>query len=175
MIDDTTFKNEFISLRPICKNDLQFLVNWKNSEETYRYLGGGFHPVSENQYEKWLDNMIDMTGNARRFIILDKNNNAIGMIGLYSINWIHRTCEIGVFIGDEKARGNGYASMACRMVENYAKNYMNIRKIKLLVVKNNSIALKMWQNLGYSKIGEYSEERFINGQYCNVVIMEKFL
>jgi RimJ/RimL family protein N-acetyltransferase len=97
------------------------------------------------------------------------------MIGLYDINWIHRTCEIGVYIGDKDARGKGYGKEACLLIEKYAKEYLNLRKIKLSVVSDNKSAINLWQSLGYKKIGEYVAERFIKGKYRNLVLMEKFI
>ena len=39
----------------------------------------------------------------------------------------------------------------------------------------NVAALKLWKSLGYYKVGEYVKERFIDGEYKNVTIMEKFI
>jgi diamine N-acetyltransferase len=162
-------------LRPILKADLKFLNKWKNDEEVYRFLGGGFMPISIDQHEEWINSMIDMSGNNKRFIICDKQNTPIGMIGLYDINWIHRTCEIGIYIGEKSSHGKGYGKEACQLIEDFAKNHLNIRKIKLNVVIDNDVALKMWKALGYMKAGELINERFIKGRYYNLVIMEKFL
>lgn len=168
-------QNENIYLRPILKTDLSYLNNWKNDEEVYMFLGGGFNPISIDQQENWLNSMIDMTGNNKRFIICEHQKSPIGMVGLYDINWINRTCEIGIYIGNKNSYGKGYGKQACVLIENYAKEYLNIRKIKLNVVSNNNVALDMWRKLGYKKIGELAKERFIKGQYHNLIIMEKFL
>jgi len=166
---------ENIALRPIVKSDLQKLNAWKNDESVYMYLGGGYQPVSVDQQEKWMESLIDMSGNSRRFMIVDIDSSPVGMVGLYDINWIHRTCEIGVYIGEKGARGRGYASEACTLVELYAKEYLNLRKIKLNVVADNLTARKLWEKLGYKVVGELEKERFVKGRYCNVLIMEKFI
>lgn len=168
-------KGEKVYLRPILKTDIKYLNDWKNDEEVYRFLGGGFMPISIDQQEKWLDSIIDMTGNNKRFIICDNENLPKGMVGLYDINWIHRTCEIGIYIGDKTSHGSGYGKEACRLIEGFAKDYLNIRKIKLNVVIDNEAALNMWKTLGYVKAGELVNERFIKGEYHSLIIMEKFL
>jgi len=168
-------KGNMIYLRPIQKNDITYLNKWKNDEETYMYLGGGFMPTSIDLQEKWLDSLIDTTGNNKWFIVCDYNDKPLGMIGLYNINWIHRTCEIGIFIGDHNALGKGYGKEACKILENFAKEYINIRKIKLSVVSDNEHAINMWLSLGYKKIGEHIQDRYIKGSYRNVTIMEKFI
>ncbi|MFJ7306844.1 GNAT family N-acetyltransferase [Peribacillus frigoritolerans] len=168
-------KGEKIYLRPILKKDIIFLNEWKNDEETYQYLGGGFMPTSIDQQEKWMDSMIDTLGNNKRFIICDNQNDPIGMIGLYDINWIHRTCEIGIYIGSKSSKGKGYGKEACELLEQFANENLNLRKIKLNVVSDNGAATHMWQSLGYEKIGEYKDERFIKGEYKCLILMEKFI
>ncbi|NLD18063.1 MAG: GNAT family N-acetyltransferase [Tissierellia bacterium] len=166
---------EKVYLRPIIKSDIKHLNAWKNDEGVYKYLGGGFLPVSIDQQEKWIDSMMDLTGNDKRFIICDMQGSSVGMVGLYAINWIHRTCEIGIYIGEKTALGKGYGQEACRLIENFAKEYLNIRKIRLNVVSENGDALRMWSALKYQQVGELINERYIKGEYHNLVIMEKFL
>ena len=168
-------KGEKIYLRPLLKKDITYLNKWKNDENTYKYLGGGFMPTSIDQQDKWMDAMIDMTGNNKRFIICDIKNKSVGMVGLYDINWIHRTCEIGLYIGEKSVHGRGYGKESCGLVEKFAKEYLNLRKIKLNVVFDNESATNLWQSLGYEKVGEFRDERFIKGEYKNLILMEKFI
>lgn len=168
-------KSEKIGLRPIQKKDLTLLNNWKNDEEIFQYLGGGFMPISIDQQEKWLDSMIDLTGNNKRYIICEQKKRPIGMIGLYGINWIHRTCEVGLYIGEKDARGKGYAKESYKLIESFAKEYLNLRKVKLNVVYDNESAANLWKSLGFEKVGIFKEERFINGEYMDLILMEKFI
>lgn len=166
---------EKIYLRPIIKDDIAFLNKCKNDEEIYQYLGGGFMPVSIDHQLKWMDSLIDTTGDNKRFIFCDYQDCPIGMVGLYNINWIHRTCELGVYIGNKDAKGKGYGKEACFLIERFAAEYLNIRKIKLYVVAENKVAFNMLESLGYKKVGEYIKERYIKGEYRNLIIMEKFI
>ena len=168
-------KGEKIYLRPIIKKDLPILNKWKNDEEVFKYLGGGFMPTSIDQQEKWLESMIDMMGSNKRFIICTNENTPVGMVGLYDINWIHRTCEVGLYIGDKNSQGKGFAKESYKLIEGFAKNYLNLRKIKLNVVYDNESALYYWKSVGFEIIGVLREERFINGKYMDLVLMEKFI
>ena len=164
-----------LTLRPIVKKDLEKLNQWKNSEEIYQYLGGGYMPVSIDMQEKWLENLMDTTGNSKRFIIEDSEKGAVGMVGLYNIHWIHRTCVLGIFLGEFSVQGKGYGREAYQLVENFALKYLNLRKIKAMVVKDNYAAVKMYDNLNFTIAGELVDDRFIDGSYHTVYIMEKFL
>ncbi|MDY4307603.1 GNAT family N-acetyltransferase [Enterococcus mundtii] len=74
-----------------------------------------------------------------------KNNLPIGLIGLYDINNIHRNCEVGLYIGDEDYLNMGIGTDALKLIEEYAKNYLNIRKISLSVVSENIGAVSFWE------------------------------
>lgn len=167
--------DEKVSLRPIERKDITYLNKWKNDEETYKYLGGGFLPVAVGIQEKWLDALMDTTGNNKRFIIEDPEGSPVGMIGLYDIKWVHRTCELGIFIGEKGMRGKGYASSAYKLLEGYARRYLNLRKIEADVVRSNGAAVAMYQKLHFTQAGCLKEERFVDGQYHDLLVMEKFL
>lgn len=168
-------KGENIYLRPIEKIDIKELNKWKNDEEIFMNLGGGFMPTSIDQQEKWLDSMIDNSGSNKRFIVCDGESVAIGMVGLYNIHHIHRNCEIGTYIGSKTSQGKGYGKEATLLLEKFAKEYLNLRKIKLTVVADNIAGFYMWEALGYIKVGEYKKERYIKGNYKDLILMEKFL
>ena len=166
---------ERISLIPIEMEDVELLNKWKNDEEIYKYLGGGFKPVSISQQRKWIEVLTENTLENQRYIILDENNNKVGFIGLYNISLIHRTCSLGLYIGERDTWGKGIASRAYKAIETYAKKYLNIRKIHLEVVSANERAVKMYEKLGFNICGKYEKERFIDGKYEDLLIMDKFI
>lgn len=164
-----------VSLRPIELKDLKYLNKWKNTEEVFKYLGGGFFPVSKDTQSTWMNNIIDTTNGNIRYIIEDKESNPIGFIGLYSIHNIHRTAEIGLYIGELEQHGKGYAYEAYSIFEKFIYNYLNIRKIKAFVVSSNSSAIKFWHKCNFKNVGIFYKDRYIDGEFVDVIIMEKFL
>ena len=168
-------RGEKVYLRPIIQSDLPYLNAWKNDPLTYRYLGGGYQPVSIDQQAKWMDTLMDMNGSDRRFMISTHDGKLIGMVGLYHIHSIHRTAEVGLFIGNHEMKGKGYGKEACLLLENYAKLYLNLRKTKIKVVSANMDGRNIWESLGYTHVGTYSKERFVEGTYHDLYLMEKFL
>ena len=166
---------EEITLTPIEKEDLKILNKWKNDEDVFKYLGGGYRPTSISQQEKWIETLTENTLQNQRYIICNEKNEKVGFIGLYNISQVHRTASLGIYIGEKEEWGKGIASRAYMELENYAKKYLNLRKINLDVVEENVGATKMYEKLGFYVCGRYKEERFINGEYKNLLIMEKFI
>ena len=163
------------NIRPIELSDLERLNKWKNNREVYKYLGGGYVPTSIDEQKNWMDDLISMSSKARRFMIIDEKGLAVGMIGLYDINWINKTCEVGMFIGETKDRGKGIGSNAYLELEKYSNEYLNIRKFKINVVSNNEAAFLFWKKQKFEVVGRLIMERYIESTYCDVVIMEKFI
>ena len=164
-----------IQLIPIEIEDLPILNKWKNDEEIFKYLGGGYRPTSISQQKNWMEKITENTLENQRYMILSEDNEKVGVIGLYGISAIHKTCSLGIYIGEKQYWGQGIASRAYKALEQYAKEYMNIRKIRLEVVEDNEGAVKLYKKLGFYICGEYKEDRYIKGEYRDVLIMEKFL
>lgn len=167
-------RKDNIVLRPILRSDLEKLNKWKNDEEIFMYLGGGFSPQSIDQQSLWIDKIINIDDKNKRFII-DIDNEAIGLIGLYNIHNIYQNCEVGMYIGEKDFHGKGYAKEAYNLIEQYALDYLNMRKIKLFAVCDNSNATNFWHKLGFETVGTLREERYIKGKFRDLLIMEKFL
>lgn len=166
---------EGVKLLPIEYEDVVLLNKWKNDKEVFKYLGGGYRPTSLSQQKNWMDKFIDNTMENQRYIIVDEENEKVGQIGLYQISNIHRTCSLGIYIGVKEKQGRGIASKAYKALEKYAKSYLNIRKIHLEVVGENERAIHMYEKLGFYVCGKYQKERYIDGKYIDLIIMDKFI
>lgn len=163
--------NNKINLRPIEKKDILQINKWKNDYSIFKFLGGGYEPQSLSNLEKYIDILCDNTGRNKRFIIQNEEKS-IGIIGLYEVDNKNRTCELGIYIGEKEEWRKGYAKEACQLIQEYAFLNLNLRKIKLIVVKDNIGAKNMYLKLGYRVIGTYYEERYIDGEYKDILAME---
>ena len=123
-------KGKNISLRPIELRDINYLNKWKNTEEVFKYLGGGFFPVSIDVQSKWMDSLMDTTSGNIRFIIVNDTKKPIGLIGMYSLNNIHKTAEVGMYIGEIEEQGKGYATETYNLFEEF-----KYKKIKIICGK----------------------------------------
>ncbi|WP_249023884.1 GNAT family N-acetyltransferase [Enterococcus dispar] len=176
MVKGNNLIMESFTLRPIEIEDARYIYEWKNDSEIFKYLGGGYAPQSLADINNNISFLVKQSTSTKRFIIIHRETaEPVGLVGLYDINMVHRTCEIGIYIGNKKFQKRGAASIAVNRIENYAKQFLNLRKIILFVVSENKSAVKFWKKHNYQHVGTLTKHRYIDGKYADVELREKFL
>ena len=162
-----------IRLRALTKKDFIKTFKWHNDLELKNLTLSHPFPVTDLQEEGWYDNILtDRSNKNAYFGIEDKSNkNLVGIIFLSKINMLHRTCWLGVFIGEKSARGKGFGNEAVNLIAEYAFNILNIRKISLEVVKTNKPAILVYKKLEFVIEGEMKNQVYVDGKYSNLIIM----
>ena len=166
---------EKIYLRPVELSDAtgEYLA-WLNDEETTKGLATGTFPSSMEALQKFVLSCVD-NKNVVFFAICDKETDAhIGNIKLDTFDWVARTCELGLLIGNKNYRGKGIGSEVCKLVLNYAFDELNIRKILLAVYANNPVAIKLYERLGFVTEGRLRRHIFEGGEFHDKLLMGIF-
>ena len=88
------------------------------------------------------------------------------------INWIERNAELGIFIGEENYRGNGYGTEAINLLLEYGFKYLNLHSIKLSLLSINERAHKCYLKCGFKDTGKNREEIFLHGKYYDKLYMD---
>jgi RimJ/RimL family protein N-acetyltransferase len=105
--------------------------------------------------------------------IIDKKTDAlIGNVGLIGISNLHRTAEVGIFIGDKSCWGKGYGTEALRLLIDYAFKVLNLNSIMLRVYSYNTRAIASYEKVGFKRVGEIREAHYFNMKYHNLVLMD---
>lgn len=92
-------------------------------------------------------------------IMLDDKN--IGLIGLgYDEDGI--SGFINPLMIDEKYQGNGYSKAALKLAVEYLKNELHVTQIHLGHRKENVVAGKLYERLGFKIINEDEQDYFRN-------------
>ena len=149
-------------------------LGWLHDAEVARYLEVGRFPVSENDLTGWIETFSDPT-KAMAFAIVDKATNLhIGNITLHSINWVHRTAEMGTMIGDKQFWGKGYATETRSLLIACAFERWGLRKLTVGNVEGNIGSISSNKGLGFKEEGRLREQVFIDGEYHDVIRLGLF-
>ena len=153
-----------ISLRPIVDSDTTNIVRWRNSESVKRNLIDQA-PITEQSHRAYLEKYV-YTKQRYQFIICVGNHKEREDIGSCFVKNIDREkseAEIGIFIGEESARGKGYAKYVISQLLLFCFNDLNLDKITLWVLETNSVARNVYVKIGFVEEIK-NEEGFIRMQ-----------
>ena len=95
----------------------------------------------------------------------------LGFVQIGGINPVHRSAEIGIRIGEDKNRGQGYGTEALLLALDYCWNHLNLNRLQLTVFKHNVRAIGAYQAAGFRKEGRMRKAAFIGGQWVDLIMM----
>ena len=102
---------EKVILRAIERSDLDNYVRWINDPDVREFLLMR-EPFSLVQEEQWYESTLQNT-NARLYA-MEYDGQLIGGCGLQHIDWLNRSAELGIFIGEKDLWGQGLGTDATR-------------------------------------------------------------
>lgn len=168
-------KGQTIELRALEMDDVNAnYLSWINDAEITKGLASGYWPTNMTSLKQFVS-QVTTNKDSSFFAIIDSTTREhIGNIKIDRFDWIARTCELGLLIGDKKHHGKGVGTEACQLVIDYAFTRLNIRKILLSVYSNNPGAIRLYEKLGFKTEGCLKEHVFENGSYHDKLYMSIF-
>lgn len=114
-------------------------------------------PILKEKEYSLMDDLNEITG----FVLYD-NEKPIGSIGLKKIT--DRSCEIVRVFVLEEYRGNGYAGMLFKKIEDLAREF-GFERVEMVAWVLAKSALRLYEKLGYVKTEERVSEWFGGEKY----------
>lgn len=149
------------------------MAHW-NTLELRKFLGPVV-PHSREERECWIRKTWDerRKGTAYTFAIEDNaTHQFLGTCALKNVRPTNRSAEVSLAIYDPANRGLGYGTDALQLLLQYGFNYLNLHRVGLSVFYTNEQALKVYERVGFRKVGVKRHTDFIDGQYFDDVIMD---
>jgi len=160
-----------IILTAIQEKNLKQLRHWRNLPELRKYFRE-YRILSEKMQENWFKKIQKDTNQYNFEIHVPQGDSSklIGHCGLYYINWIHRSGEFGIYIGDRTFLSGGYGADALRTLLTYGFNDLNLNRIWCEVYGNND-ALGIYRHIGFKDEGVLRQSYFNEGKYWDSYIL----
>lgn len=161
-----------IYLRGISIDDVnENYYRWMNDEEITAFTESRFMPYSIEKIKDYVTK-IDEHSNTVFLAIIDKaTNKHIGNIKLGNINWIHRSADIGIIIGEKDFWGKGYASEAIELITNYAFNKLNLNKLVAGCYIDNKGSINAFKKVGFQEEGLLKKQFFYKGDFTDSLLL----
>jgi diamine N-acetyltransferase len=162
-----------IRLRAPERDDIPWFATWFNDPEVTLTLFSHL-PISKDEEEKWFDDMLKSPPEQHPLTIEVKQKDGwkvIGNTAFGDIDWISRSAEVGIVIGEKDYWNQGYGSEAMQLMLKHGFETLNLHRIWLRVYDFNTRAIKAYEKSGFVHEGRKREELYIKGKYHDVLVM----
>lgn len=154
-----------VRLDAVGYNDLPQLRVWRNTimedgnVRQWNYL-------NELDQEDWWS---EITRQKKHIMmkVLDEDELIIGVVGLCYIDWVRRSGEVSIYIGELSNRGKGYGKAALTALLDYGFKTVNLYRIWGEIFVHNAANIKLFESLGFQYEGTKRAAHFFNGQYVD--------
>ena len=164
-------EGERIYLSPMNTEDIEKYCKWLNDFAVTDGLGGSSRLVTLQGEKEYIEK-VNSSGEYQFAIIRKEDDTLIGNCGIDSVDHLHQTASVGLFIGEKGDRGKGYGTEALKLLLDYGFNYLNLNNIMLNVYSFNEIAIHCYERLGFKEFGRRHEAYYLNGKRYDDIHME---
>ena len=164
---------EHVRLRGAERSDLEKFVIWINDPEVTAGLTL-FLPMSSVDEDKWFDNAMQRPQEEKPLVIDMKDGDGwrlIGNSGFFNFDWVARSAEVGIMIGDKSVWNKGYGSEVMTLLLRHGFRTLNLKRVYLHVYAENERAIRTYEKAGFVHEGRMRQAVYKNGKYSDVLFM----
>ena len=161
-----------VRLRAITSADYGYLARLRSDEDLARLLTSRARASSSESIKPWVDR-VTSDSNSLLFAIAHVDTDSVaGFLQVTQMDTVSGTAMFGICLGRE-AQGKGLGKEALTLVESYLPRVWRIRKLVLHVLASNDAAIGLYKTLGFQDVGVMKQHFWFDGEYNDVLIMEK--
>jgi diamine N-acetyltransferase len=158
--------------RELERADLAALNRWRNDPQIIRHLGANFHSISPEVDAHWYDAYLAGRDRAVRLAIVDATcDRVIGSVNLTDVHRVNRSAEFSIVIGESGYWSQGYGTEAARVMLTHAFDDLNLHRVYLTVLAENTRAVRLYERAGFAHEGRIREAVFKEGRYRDMLSM----
>ena len=156
-------------LRELESRDLKEINSWRNDPELIGHLAAPYRYINLRVDEEWFENYMRSRSTNVRCAIVDENDKVLyGLISLTGIDQLNQCAELHIMIGSREHRGKGVGTFAVKEMLHHAFCNLNLRRIELTSLADNTISHKLYEKCGFRREGTKRKAVFKNGEYIDM-------
>jgi len=156
-------------IRPLDVDDLESLYTWYNDSEFSWHVSGNWPQATMLRREEIERIMYEE--DPHRYAITDLTGEIIGTVGFDQANIPARSARLFVGIGNKELWGQGYGFDALSIFICFLFKQWNFHRLTAETWEKNKRAIACYEKLGFVIEGNLREAYYVDGEYCNAVIM----
>jgi RimJ/RimL family protein N-acetyltransferase len=163
---------EHVYLREITRMDIKTTHTWRNDKDIVNGLGSTYRYVNFETEEQWFSNYQNNRSTQVRLAIVNKSDDVlIGMVSLVNIDYLSKTTELALQIGNKDFWGQGIGKFSTQAAIEHGFNNLNLNRIYLYVLTENNRAQAVYRSVGFKEEGILRQALFKSGKYTDLLLM----
>ena len=135
-----------VELRELSLNDTENIVRWRNQDFVLENFIDK-RLITKESHINYYHSRIE-TGLVKQFIIVCDDID-VGTTFLRDIDYQKKDAEFGIFIGEKDYLSKGVGSKAAKLIIEFGFEKLQLDKIFLRVLTNNTRAQKSYEKVGF--------------------------
>lgn len=170
MKENAFLSGENLYLRPLSDADAQgAYTSWLNDAEVCSGNSHHVYPYTENEALSYIQACRQNKNALTLAMVLKEGDTHIGNIALQSIQWVHRTAEFAILLGDRRHWGKGYGREAGALLVAHGFSALGLNRIACGTFAGNSGMRQLALSLGMKEEGVRRQAAFKDGKHVDVV------
>jgi len=167
-----TLKGKNIFLRALEPEDINYLFSIENNEK-YWSISDSQIPFSRYLLNRYLknSNMDIYEAKQLRLVITDFQNNTIGLIDLFDIDFKNNRAGVAIII-NEKMRSKGFAKEALELLIQYSKTHLSLHQLYCNILEDNSHSINLFKSVEFKQVGLKKDWIKFDGKYKNELLLQ---
>ena len=161
-------KGKKVRFRPVEESDLDFCQSLFNDPYLRDLVVGWDFPVSMDAQKKWFQSLSTIKNNIR-LIIETYDGKAIGLTGLWDIDWHNRNALTAIKLKTDAIEGKGYGRDAIMAMNSFSFFDVGLHRLWGTIIDYNIPSFKVYvEKSGWKTEGILREHIFRNGIFHNL-------
>jgi diamine N-acetyltransferase len=157
-----------IRLLPLALEHVPHVMTWVNDREVMQYFANRQSTITEEAERAYVEALMS-SRNDRAYSVFD-GDDYVGQTSLNQIYWPAKNGRLFVVVRREM-QGRGHGPAVVRAVLDLAWGELGLRKVWLIVRRDNRAAQAMYLKLGFDFEGVLRDEYCVGDTYFDMVRM----
>ena len=153
-----------ITLDDFPPDHLAEIVQWRNDPEVNCYLRQGIRTLEEVQ--EWYTQYFSKAEQKLFAVYADKT--LIGYGKLEHIDTTHRSCEIGIVIGNPDYWNKGLGASVVTRLTTLAFTVYHLHRVYAVIQGGNIASRRCFEKVGFQHEGTLRDARYVHGAFIDI-------
>ena len=160
-----------VFLAPLRDTHIEKLTSWKNDPGLAHQIAAHPAQFTGSQVRAWMLRNAADPDQLFMGIFARADAAVIGVARLMFIDWVSGVAELGIFIGEPTARGQGQGRAAVQLLLRRAFGQLGLHRVFLRVMVDNAAAIRCYRACGFTEEGRLRAHFMSGGVRHDMLVM----